>query len=70
MSGNIIQLNERFIQNELKTLVKKVLRKLLTPFWMQKLTNWCKLSVTHATRLVKATWIAISIEQEKICAKL
>ena len=30
------------------------------PFWMQKLTNRCKLSVTHVTQFVMAhTWLFI-----------
>ena len=53
MSGNIIQLNEKFIHNELKTLVKNSVEETLNALLDAEADNWCKLSVTHATRLVK-----------------
>ena len=59
MSGNIIQLNDKFIQNELKTLVKNSVEEALKGLMDAEAENWCKLSVTHAIQLTKAIVQAI-----------
>ena len=59
MSGNIIQLNDKFIHNELKTLVKNSVEETLNSLLDAEADKLCKLSVTHATWLAKAIVQAI-----------
>ena len=53
MSGNIIQLNEQFIHNELKTIVKNSVEETLNALLDAEAANLYKLNATHVSKQEK-----------------